>query len=995
MNLYGRLTTAFLAALLAAAPCAHGQAETDSVDRDYSAELPRIPAVEPADTAATFEIHPRFDMELAAAEPLVHDPVAMAFDEFGRLFVVEMRGYSESREDHSGTVRMLTDTDDDGVYDESVVYADGLDWPVAVACWDGGVFVGVPPNVLYCKDADGDGKAEIRETVYTGFSIDNVQGLMNSFNWGLDNRYYASASANGGEIRPGNDPAALPIGLRGRDFSFDPRTMALRPESGGAQHGLSFDDWGRRFVCHNSDHCQLILFDDRYIARNPYLASPASKMNIAEDGAAADVYRISPVEPWRIVRTRLRMKGIVPGIVEGGGRDAGYFTSATGVTVYKGDAWPAEYRGNVFIGDVGSNLIHRKILSPDGVRLRARRADPNTEFVRSTDIWFRPVQYANGPDGNLYAADMYREVIEHPASLPPVIKKHLDLTSGSDRGRIYRIAAKGAERRPTPRLGDMASAELVPLLAHDNAWHRETASRLLYTRQDASVADALRAMVRDSANPLGRMHALYALAGLNALDAETVNSAMKDGHAGVREHGARAAENLVAEDDAVLAAMTALARDPDPRVRYQTAFSIGYATGDARTEALAAIAKQDLAEPLVRTALLSSAYIGAADLALVLMGDGDFAKANESFLADLAVQAGAAGDAEGIAALVARIDAMGEADASLAQALVRGAISGLRIGGVTGPAAEALAASTTASGLLETMLVDAYAKAADAGAEVDARRDAALLLAFDDFAASRAVLATLLAGGQPAELQTAALQVLRRYDDPEAAAMTLEALPQFGPAARGQAVEALFSRTAWTSALLDAIEAGSFNPATLDSVRTQALRNHPDAALRARAETLLAAHSPRRREEVVDQYQSVLAMEGDAARGRTIFETNCAQCHRIGETGFAVGPDLTTMTNSGPDKILVNILDPNREVNPQYINYTIDTLDFETLSGIIASESATSVTLKRANGAADTILRVNIESIRSENLSIMPEGWEETIDPQAMADLIAFLTTLQ
>ena len=166
-------------------------------------------------------------------------------------------------------------------------------------------------------------------------------------------------------------------------------------------------------------------------------------MSIAADGPQAEVFRTSPVEPWRIVRTRLRVAGAVPGPIEGGGRAAGYFTGATGATIYRGDAWPAEYRGQAFIGDVGSNIVHRKTLSADGVLLVANRADEGSEFVASTDIWFRPAQFANAPDGTLYIIDVYREVIEHPASLPPVIKKHLDLTSGRDRGRIYRIVPEG------------------------------------------------------------------------------------------------------------------------------------------------------------------------------------------------------------------------------------------------------------------------------------------------------------------------------------------------------------------------------------------------------------------------------------------------------------------------------------------------------------------------------------------------------------------------
>jgi len=534
--------------------------DEDSLERDYSEELPRIAPLEPNEALDSFEVHDEFRLDLAAAEPLVHDPIAMAFDAQGRLFVVEMRGYSEQRDENIGAIRLLTDMDGDGTYDKSTEFLGGLAWPTAVACWDGGVFIGVSPDILYAKDTNGAGVADEREVVYSGFGLSNVQGLLNTFKWGLDNRIYGATSSSGAEVRPGDDPAALPITLRGRDFSFDPATRELRPESGGGQHGLSFDDWGRKFVCHNSNHCQLIHFEDRYIARNPYYAAPNPRTSIAADGPAADVYRISPVEPWRVVRTRLRVKGLVPGPVEGGGTAAGYFTSATGITVYKGDAWPKQYWGNVFIGDVGSNLIHRKTVEPDGISMIARRADQDTEFIRSTDIWFRPVQHANGPDGNLYAADMYREVIEHPDSLPPIIKQHLDLTSGHDRGRIYRIAAKDYEYKAPPNLAEYATADLVPLLAHDNAWHRETASRLIYERQDKSIINDLRDLAKDSEFPVGRMHAMYALKGLNALDARTVLTGLGDAEPHIREHAVRLAESKV-DNDQIIEKLVEMADD--------------------------------------------------------------------------------------------------------------------------------------------------------------------------------------------------------------------------------------------------------------------------------------------------------------------------------------------------------------------------------------------------------------------------------------------------
>ncbi|MCF6284956.1 MAG: cytochrome C, partial [Candidatus Hydrogenedentes bacterium] len=278
----------------------------DSLDRDYTSELPRIPVLSPEEALDSFEVHEGFSVDLVAAEPIIADPIAIAFDAQGRMFVVEMRGYSEQYEENRGIISRVEDTDGDGHFDKRSVYVDGLAWPTAVTCYDGGIFVGVPPDILYCKDTTGDGVADLREVVYTGFSLKNVQGMMNTLKWGMDNRIYGATSTAGAEVKPGDEPGALALNLRGRDFKIEPKSRKLIPISGGGQHGMGFDAWGRRYVSSNSDHIQQIMFDDHYLARNPYLAPPSARKSIASDGPAATVYRISPVEPWRIVRTRLR-----------------------------------------------------------------------------------------------------------------------------------------------------------------------------------------------------------------------------------------------------------------------------------------------------------------------------------------------------------------------------------------------------------------------------------------------------------------------------------------------------------------------------------------------------------------------------------------------------------------------------------------------------------------------------------------------------------------
>src|SRR4051812_47777305 len=251
-------------------------------------DLPRVPATQPADALKTFQVKPGFHLDLVAAEPLVMDPVAMSFDENGRLYVVEMRDYSERREERLGRIRLLEDTDGDGYFDKSTVFAEGLPWPTAVICYDGGVFVGATPDIWYFKDTNNDAVADQKKLVFTGFAQNaagkqderlNVQGLFNSFNWTLDNRIHGASGTMGGWVHvPGSTNG---ISVRGRDFSFDPRNPSdLRAETGGGQHGLSFDNAGRKFVCHNSAHIRLAMYEQHYADRNSGYALPAGLLDI-------------------------------------------------------------------------------------------------------------------------------------------------------------------------------------------------------------------------------------------------------------------------------------------------------------------------------------------------------------------------------------------------------------------------------------------------------------------------------------------------------------------------------------------------------------------------------------------------------------------------------------------------------------------------------------------------------------------------------------------
>lgn len=953
---------------------------------DYKDQLLPVPPKQPTEAIESFQLADGFRIELAAAEPNVVDPVAMAFDADGRLFVIEMRGYSEDDGEILGRVRMLEDENDDGTYEKSTVFAEGFSWPTAICCTRGGILVGAAPDILWLKDTDGDGKADERQVVFTGFNKSNVQGLLNTFKWGLDNRIHGVTSSSGGNVQKVVDgkPTGEPIPLRGRDFSIDPLTMDMIAISGGGQHGMSMNSWGEKFTCSNSDHLQQIVFEDRYLARNPYLSASSVRRSIAQDGPQAEVYRTSPVEAWRVIRTKLRADKIVPGIVEGGGRPAGYFTGATGVTIFRGDAWPKQFLGMAIIGDVGSNLIHRKKLIEHRVAYQGQRIDEGEEFISSSDIWFRPVQYANAPDGSLYVADMYREVIEHPKSLPPMIKKHLDLTSGRDRGRIYRVIASDAQRRPTPRMTQMPTAELISLLNHPNSWHRETAARLIYERQDFTVVPLLETSVTSASLPEGRVVSLTALAGLKTLSADILLAALKDEHPRVRQQAVRFAEPLLKNSPELQKQVTSLVDDSDVHVRFQLALAAGYLPDDDKVNVLKRLAILDGADHDFLTAIQSSLSTSAGPLLAELAGQR---AAPKQLLSSLARQIGKQQRPEDIAVVAKLLSELSRDQPEVFQLVIThlDAASGSSL-------AQQLAKATRgeSEAVIQKMIDQAQATLKKRDSPLEERLRAIDVLPFGKLDST--IFGGLLEPSQPLAIQDASLRAMRRFDDPQVATLIVTHWPSMAPGMRTKAAQLLRTRTSWVGILLDAIHDNSIPAADIDLPQLAKLKPLLSEERRKQIDSLMNRQTNTDRADIVQAYRSSLTMAGDKDRGRNVFNKHCTACHQLNGEGHPIGPNLAAMKNRGAEAILVNVLNPNAEVNPQYMNYLCLTSDGRTISGVITNETATSITLVQADNKSETILRIDIDQLRSTGVSLMPEGLEKVIDPQAMSDLLNYIT---
>ena len=971
--------------------------EVPSID-EQAANLKRVPARGPEESRKLIELNGDFQIELVASEPLIHDPAAIDFDENGRIYVAQLpeyNGYAVEDFEESGSIHLLSDTDGDGRYDERTVFADKLDYPTAIACWDGGLFVGAAPDLLYLKDTDGDGKADTRRVVITGFGKDKAgEAHLNSIRWGFDNRFHFSTSLSGGDLQVREEQASQAVSSRNRGVILDPRNPAgFELTSGGGQHGMSMDNWGRKFVCSNSVPAQTLMYDDRYVARNPYLQAPAVARDIAPDGKFTRLFRISPPEPWRALRTELRRTGQFRGSDEGG-KPFGFFTGATGITVYRGDAWPQKYHGNLLVGDVANNLVYRATLETDGLGLVARRADEDREFLASRDIWFRPVQMANAPDGTLYILDICRELIEGAAFLPPEFLKYLDPVSGNDRGRIYRIAPRGFKQPPPPRLGDASSQELVSLLENSNGWHRDTASRLLYQRQDATVTAELEKVALTSDLAEGRMAALYSLDGLGTLSERILLQALADHAPLVRHHALQLTESQLATSPGLVAAICSMTDDPDMRVRYQLAFSLGAAEGRARNRALVDIALHDSADSWMALAIQSSLDRGAGDMLGLLARDPVYRATGHGsqLLVNLAGQIGKANRSNEIARVITTLGELGEDDASLSKQLVEALLVSQQ-----GEARDRIlaAAGGKAAGILMQLLAEATAVASDDKQPAEKRSEAIRSLQLASLDEIKPLIARLLDFRQPGSVQAAALETLGDYSQPAAASLILDNWQGMSPSLRATAAETLMSRPSWVHLLLDAIQQNRIKRGDLDPLRVELLKQHPDAALAKRVMQLFGDASLARRQEVIQQYQPALSAEGDPTTGKLVFKKVCSACHKLEGVGQDVGADLKAVRNRGLAAVMLNVLDPNREVKPMYLTYILITDDGRSLTGMIQQENANSLQIRRPDGTTVDVQRNQIDAIRSSGLSFMPEGLEKQLDLQAMADLLAYLDSIR
>ncbi len=977
-----------------------------------SRETPPFPARQALET---FRLPPGFEIELVAAEPLVADPVAAAFDGRGRLFVLEMGDYPMQSEPQ-GRVVVLEDSGG-GKFDRSHVFAEKLAFPTGLMPWKEGVLVAAAPDILYLPDRDGDLRADDRQVILTGFNRYNPQLRVNGLLYGIDNWIYGAYpkvgpsrrnpeqfGLTGGPLRFPGHPEAAPVDISalGTDFRFRPDRLQLEPVAGNSQYGNAFDAAGNRFGLWNNNHIRHPVIAHRYLSRNPYL-QVSSSMEFPSDHENQSIV-------YPITRTPIYIHE----------SQVGVFTSSCGNSVYTAARFPERFRGAYFVCDPLHNLVHCDLLSPSGATFSARRAFEEREFLASTDAWFKPVFTTVGPDGALYVVDYYRKYVEHPDYVPEDLEGEFDLRAGARLGRIYRVVHKDGGADGTPGLQDAGTGRLVEALSHANMWWRITAQRLLVERQERAAVPALRELAVSAGRPESRIHALRTLDGLGGLDSDLISEALGDPDARVREHAIRLSEQFASPR--LAKRLLALVTDPDHRVQFQLACTLGLLPESQSFGPLSRLLKRRPEDRWLQIAVLTSASENAGRWLRTVTGNGAFlaseTQGKEAFLERIAAILGARQVGSGISEVLrlaagganaggewwkrALLSGLGRGLSQGAEARVRLNRSGerllFRLMRSPSPAVAAAALDLADRVMLSDSprlrrLVEKALDNARGRTDEAARVIAVRILGLDPAGAATRALEELMTPREAPQVQVTAARSLLRAGSTEVVPFLLLNWGSFTEPVRRAAWDGLLARKELVNALLDGIREMEVEAWTLGRTRINQLLESPDEEVRRRAEGLFGDLS-QGREDLIERYRSALSAGGQVARGKEIFRETCSRCHVLDGMGSQVGPDLMDAVRRPKKFFLAKILDPNLNIAPGYETYVIETRSGATVTGVVARESPTSITLRREEGEEETLLRSNIAALRVSGVSTMPEGLEDEIDPAAMADLLEYLQRL-
>ena len=982
-------------------------------DDPLPAELvARTEARSAEDERAGFHLPPGFEIQLVASDPDIHKPMNIAFDDRGRLWVTETVEYPFPAKDGATPrdgVKILEDFAPDGLARKITTFASGLNIPIGLLPMPGGnsALVHSIPTIDRFTDTDGDGKADRREVAYSTYGSRDTHGMTNAFTWGLDGWIYACHGFNNESEIQGNDgkPFVLQSG----------NTYRMKPDGSHAEafthgqvnpFGLCFDTLGNLYSadCHSKPVYQLLRG-----AYYPSFGKPS-------DGL-----------------------GFGPEMVQ---HDHGS-TAISGVVSYAADAFPPEYRDTIFIGNVVTNRLNH-----DTIEWRGSTAKGilQPDFLTSDDPWFRPVDLKLGPDGFLYVADFYNKIIGHYEV--PLTHPGRD----RERGRIWRIIYRGEDSKvatnPLPDFTKFGVADLFDTLAGPNFAARITATNALVARGGSEVLDRARRMISDGATPPAKVHALWIAERMGGLDESLLVAALRGGEPTLRLQARRVVAQRPNPDADLIEIVREGLKDEDAFVRRASADCLGRHPDEANVRPLldarhAAPAADEAIVHVVRMALRDQFLTAATWPKLDAPG---FQEADYRALADVALGAPTAGSAAFLVGFLSRYDLEGTSlkdsvhhaarygdpetsalllsfahsyepeSLSLQGELVKSIHGGLQERGeaFAGPIREWALDVTTklvegdrpelvAQGieLTESLHLGENRDALGAIARTSDRPEslrisAANAIAAIDPATSAEPLGSLLADPSvPTGVREAAANALAKTNQDNARARLIEALPTASERLQTAIAAALAATRPGAEALIAAVSSGKASARLLGerSVRVWLDQSGvPDLA--SSLDRLTAGLPPADSglADMLDRRRSgFVSANADPIRGLEVFRKNCAACHQIGGEGARIGPQLDGIGVRGAERLVEDILDPNRNVDQAFRLSTVALTDGRVVAGLELREEGDVLILADAQGKEVRVAKGDIDERKVAAVSPMPADFAEKVPAADFFDLLAFL----
>ncbi len=954
--------------------------ETRSSDMGYDVSgesiLPRRFPLSPAESQKLWKVGGDYEMQLVASEPLTCDPVDVTWDNQGRMFVAEMGDYPLPAEDggpHLSRIRLLTDTDGDGVMDKAVTWAANLDHVQGLMPMKNGLLATTRTAILFLADTDGDNVADVREAIFEVNEPRHNQLQVSSPRYGLDNHVWLSNGLDAKEIYPESHPDQK-VNVSRLNLRYDPASGKIESATGFGQFGGSLDDWNRHFFCSNRNPIMFSVMPLEAVQRNPLAGILVGHEDILPSAA--------PVHPLFLSHTT-------------SSAHAGTYTAACGLGVYRGDLIP-DLEGDVFVCEPTAQLVSRNHLIPNGASFKAEAVVKDRDFLTSGDEWSRPVQVRTGPDGALYVCDMYRRFIDHAMFFPEEFSKSHYMRAGLDQGRIWRLVPKGAKVAPSTTLPANDAAALVATLKSANGWIRTQAQRILVEKKDHSVVPALEQLLADSSLPKTQAHAFWTLAGLGALKAEHLKPVIeKATESGLLENALLAARQTGIDSALKPAFLDAMKKDL-PRYRF---LYVALNPGVSLTpETLAGYIAENPADPWTRKAIFASVPERASAVLAHLLNDSTFtsrpAAETGPVVQDFARVIAARGDLKELSTLLSQLSKTQEAlqfsiVIGLSEGLGRSPLKQRSLAALIAAKLPDLGGGTTQ---LEAVLTKAATIAQDKQAKEDDRLAALNLVAQRPWEEKKVIAEKLISLSETPAIQTAACRLLARDKADLIGDFFFERWKTLPPAARSAALDILTSNSANNIRLMEKMKAGEISPGLMPPMARWSAGRSKDPKIHALAQEVFG-NANDDRASVVEKYRKeITSLKGDATKGAAVFEkATCVTCHHIGNVGSEVGPSLNDVKIKPAEALLSDILDPNRALEERWVSQVVETKDGRTLAGLLSGEDATAVTLHMPGGVTTTIPKAEIKSLTSTGMSLMPVGLEAAISAQDMADLIAFL----